>query len=205
MSSEKTAILFGGYVYGASREDVVRESGAIPEDGAANPLNFGSAESALFLGREWSENFNFNNLGELQEVSLTRCGEDAETADAVRKSLIEKGWTPVYCEIPGDAFDALRERIRAGDAATEREIVSFGEKAIQNGEGFVICFFPSAYADKLIKKGKETTYFKALDKAPENFTMASLSYGDGVLRISFNAPILSRKNALRYGEVIKRK
>lgn len=204
MRAETGAMLFGGYFFGMKKEAVVRESGATPEDGeTGKSFAYIAPKPVEFIGDAWRESFNFNNRDELREVVLSREARDPGAYIGVREALSREGWTPVFSETDGGACDAI-EKYRAGASAAIDMISEFEKAATEKGSGFSTCFFPLNFVEKLIKSRQKKTCYNALDKAKDDFVTLTLTDGESSLRLVFNAPVLSRKDALRYGEYIRR-
>lgn len=201
MAADNAPMLFGEYRYGMAKDAVAAIAGPCQE---TQPLVFRAPRPVGWLGQEWQETFSFNSLNELQEVALSQAGKDAADCMAVQKALIGAGWQPAFLETDGAALDALKEtRLKGADEAA-RERDAFEEKALRNGGTLTVSFLPEAFAKRIMKSARTKTYDQALDNGPENTVVAALTAYEGNLSLTFRAPLLSRRNALRYGQVIRR-
>lgn len=201
MTANTTPALFGEYRYGMAKEAVGSLAGPCQE---TQPLVFRAPRPVAWLGQEWQETFSFNSLNELQEVALSQAGKDATDYMAVQEALIGAGWQPAFLERNGAALDALHDaRLKdAGEAAEKR--AAFEEAALRDGETLTVSFLPEAFARKAMKSARAKTYEQALDSGPEGTVVAALTFYEGNMSLAFRAPLLSRRNALRYGQVIRR-
>lgn len=202
MGAARAPILFENYAYGMSRDEVMARSGATacPEAGA-NSLLLCAPGPVKFLGLDWREMFWLNNLGELQQIILNRSDDSAGSLAALRGALAGAGWRPVLLETDGAVLDLLEQASRNEEnAESVRE--DFVARALREGTGLTIHFFPADLAQKLM--GKAGSYAQGVDRAGENIVLISLMLTDGNMKLAFTAPLLSRKNALRYGQMIKR-
>lgn len=196
MAMENAAELFGEYFYGMDRAKVIDKSGASPcADDAGNSLVLCAAKPVDYLHLTWRERFYFNNLGELQQVLLER--EAGKWLD-VKEAMPGAGWRPVFLEAQDSAFDLIAQAHKLGKAEAEKLADEFAAAALS--KGLVIYFFPQGFA----AKSRAQSYGKALDKSPEDLVMVMLMIDENGMKLAFYAPNLARKNALRYGEMIKR-
>ena len=203
MSAANGPILFENYAYGMTRDEVIASSGAsaCPE-APANRLLLCASDPANFLGISWREMFWFNNLDELQQIMLIRPDEPIASLAQAQDALTANGWRAVFLETDGVAFDALEETRRRKAEDVEKAREDFEARALREKSGLTIYFFPAEFAQKGM--GKAKSYSQAVDSAGETFVMISLMLDGDNLKLAFTAPLLARKNALRYGQIIKR-
>lgn len=203
MSAENVAMLFENYIYGMTRDAVIAKSGAIPcPDAPNNALLLCAPARVKFLGLEWRESFWFNNLDELQQVVLEASSISAANLDDVENKMRGAAWEPVYLETANAAFDMLEHRKGPDIEKIFAAMREFEARRDPNGD-LSVYYFPLDYFQKVA--GKIKSWSIAVDEARENLVVAQLVIEPAKLEIFFTAPLLSRKNALRYGEMIKRK
>lgn len=201
MASPSKAVLFGPYSYGMTM-DAVRACGQLAPQ--AQGLTLEGATTVDFLHLQWEETFYFNNLHQLQEVILTRPGANVEDCLALLTALSQDAWQPVAVESEDGVFDLL-EASATGDAATaQAQLREYVQKNLQPGSSITVTCFPTDYAQHSLQTRKFKGWLEALDKAPQTFRTLTLMVGNDHTRLAFGAPLLSRKNALRYGQMIKR-
>lgn len=203
MPSKKAPRLFEDFTYGMSRDELAGRTNARPcPEAPDNNLILCAPETINLFGRDWRELFYFNNLAELQQVSLVSEADGADQFKALQAALINAGWRPVFLESPRDALDILAETKRKGAEKAEGLLGEFEENALGEAPGLKVFFFPNVYAEKVM--GKLDHWSLAVDKATENFVMADLDADADAIRLTYTAPLLSRKNALRYGQMIRK-
>lgn len=192
---KNSPMLFDSFGYGMAKGAITKKVACSPcPDAPNNKLMICTTGDVPYIDQDWQEVFYFNNLDELQQVMLVRPGNDWLPA---LNSLEKAGWRPVFFESRDGVFDIFENLRNNSVEECSKSAQDFAERAFQEGELSISCF-PSGYSPGL------ATYNEALDKAPENIVITSLMAGNGNLRLAFIAPLLSRKNALRYGEMIKR-
>lgn len=205
MLMDNAPVLFEDYTYGMAKSQIAERMDARPcPQSLGNPLSLCGHAPVAHLNEEWQIIFNFNNLGELQEILLIQERKNAGQYDKVKEGLNRSDWLPVFLETDGKACDSLEVQKKEGKEKTRELIKAFAESALENDRDLTITFFPDAYLHKALKSAKIKTYMQALDMAPENFRVITLMVTGDFIKLSFTAPLLSRKNALRYGQVIRR-
>lgn len=186
---QRAPILFDGCSFGMMKADVSQKAQASPcEDNS-----FALCAKTVFVDLEWQETFIFNNQDELKEIILS-CDQPRKYRD-VMAGLEQAGWLPVFLEEPDSAYDFFAAR----DQDFSKTAPSESPK-----EPFTIHFLHGAVRDKLLGKAAVKSYDAAIEKAGESVVVCSMMCGDGWLKLSFTAPLLSRKDALRYGQMIRR-
>lgn len=203
MAVEKRSYLYEDFYYGMPKKDV-RKKISMASDGENKSLQLTNPAPAEFAGQKWQEIFNFNNLGELQEVILAQEGQIARKYAPLLQTLQGAGWQPAYYENGKTAFDLLAAVRQHGLEAAEKLRADFMRKAISEPDYLTVTFFPAAFLAKVRQNAKIKTWNQAVDKAPENFCQLTLMTDADNIKLSFTTPLLARKNALRYGEMIRR-
>lgn len=196
--------LFGGYFYGMAKDMAAEKAHAVPcPEAPNNRLLLCSNASVDFLGLKWHESFFFNNSYQLQQVRLSGPRQAVEELYRLIDSMHEAGWQAAFMEAPEAAFDMLEESDAKGCKSAWKSAMEFIDRFIAHAE-LTIYFLPDAYFAKALTMPGSKAYNALLDRAPEGIVVAAISVTEDNLSISFNAPLLSRKNALRYGQYIKR-
>ncbi|MBD5641794.1 MAG: hypothetical protein HDQ91_05190, partial [Desulfovibrio sp.] len=113
----------------------------------------------------------------------------------VMAGLEKAGWLPVFLEEPESAHDIF--------AVKDRDFGKYAMPA-NSGAPFTIHFLQGSLREKLLGIAAIKSYDDAIEKAGESVIVCSMMCGDGWLKLSFTAPILSRKDALRYGQMIRK-
>lgn len=202
---DQTTMLFDSFKYGMSREEIAQRlkiANAAPN--AIDRWTLRAPGGVNFLQETWEESFDFNNNDALRQIILTRAVNERDEYLSVQEALLKEGWTPVAVDTDEDSFDAFRHREPGDPAMSRKALDSFEKEAIQLGKEMTVYFFPSSFADKVMKNLKIKFWTDAMDKARENFCLLSLMVNPDNIRLSFSAPLLSRKAALKYGEMIKK-
>lgn len=196
------AILFAAFTYGMPKSSVIKICGAVPcQDAPDNRLLLCAPETVKFIGFDWRTMFWFNNQDELQQVLLAM--RDSVSAMEIQNSLKNNGWRPALVETDDAVLDVLEKAKNAGVEKAAAELADLEAIYINKDDNITIYFLPQQFAEETM--GKLKTYSQAVDSAQESLVVAALMIGNGQYKLSFTAPLLSRKNALRYGQVIKRK
>lgn len=188
---KKAPVLLDGCFFGMSRADVCQKAHAAP----CADNSFALCAAASFAGFDWQEAFIFNNQDELKEIILRQpCDHPGIYRDVVA-GLEQAGWLPVFLEEQDSAYDLFAARDQdSGKGATPAN----------PSEPFAIHFLQARAREKLLGKAAIKNYADAIEKAGENVVVCSMMCGGGWLKLSFAAPILSRKDALRYGQMIRK-
>lgn len=197
------AMLFDGYYWGMPRKEVISQCHAKAcEDAPDNPLLLCNSEPVTYLQSQWREIFTFNRDDELTQVMLAQANPQhyLETQHA----LSNAGLKPVFIETEGDALDVLAHGRAVSYDQAQQLALEFESNAMQNSHWLTIYFFPENYLQKILEHKKIKSYEQALDRAPENFTLVSLNADVDNLKIIYTAPLLNRKNVLKYGEMIRK-
>lgn len=202
---DPSALLFDNFAYGMTRPEIEERLGATsPAGRELDRWTLAAPGGAAFLGEKWEEIFSFDNKGGLRQIILVRPAGGADGFFSVQEALIKEGWEPAAAEADDEAFDAFGQNERGDQAALKKALAGFESRALQNGKDVTVYFFPSEFAGKALKNLKIKFWANAMDKAGENFCLLSLMAGADNIRLSFTAPLLSRKAALQYGSMIKR-
>lgn len=203
MSETSPPILFAKYAYGSSRKDLANKISLGPcADAPDNRLLACAQKPMPYLDQDWDCQFNFNNLDELQQIILSR--KEQPKLNQMLEVLEANAWQPVFAEMDRDALDLLAHGMANATQPELEALDQFAQKARAAASPLTIYCFPAAHVAKICKNGKKTSYDKALDKAPENFVMLALMLDNDYLKLAFTAPLLARKNALRYGQYIRK-
>ena len=199
----RAAILLDDYYYGMPRKDILAKLKIpLPPDHEQRILR--DPGEISFLGYNWEELFYFDNDEALRQIILIRATRDGETFRSIQEELINSGWTPVSVEMDEATFDIFGLANRRDHEITNRELKEFESQALEKNDSVTVYFFPAAFADKVLTDSKIKFWANAIDKAPENFCLLSFAADANNIKLSFTAPLLSRKAALKYGEKIKR-
>lgn len=203
MSVKNAPLLFENFSYGMPRDEVIAKTGSVPcPEAPNNPLLICAPDNVEFLGCEWRVSFWFNNLDELQQVVLELMSKFTLGGLKVEERMLKAGWTPVCLE-SGHAVLDLLEKHKKLDIQNSAIVMSDFSAQHQDETNLSIFYFPLEYFQKV--NGKSESWSQAVDEAPESLVVARLVLGADRNKIFFTAPLLSRKNALRHGEMIKRK
>lgn len=203
MSAENAARLFENYIYGMTRNAVIAQCGAVPcPEAPDNALLLCAPTKVKFLELEWRESFWFNNLAQLQQVVLETSVKSMADVAEVEKKMLNAGWERGYVETGDADFDIL-EHYKDVDFEKMFSAMHEFEDKRKKEAGLSVYYLPDKYFRQVV--GKIGSWSLAVDKAPENLVVAQLFIDALKLKMFFTAPLLSRKNALRYGEMIKRK
>lgn len=198
---EAEAILFEDYAYGTSKQAITEKANAvICPKGVGGPLALCAPALIEFLQDKWQEIFVFNNQDELQQIMLIHEGKNQ--IDSVLEKLERKGWRPAMLENEDSVADMLEEAHRITASSATSQVEEFIDHAKESKSWLTIHFFPAPLLEEAMKAGEG--YNQAIDKAGENFCLISLMADADTLKLTFTAPLLARKNALRYGQMIKR-
>lgn len=181
-----------------AKAKVVAQTGASPN--THNPLILAGQEPVGYLGLQWRCQFFFNNLDELQQVALL--ANRADSGKTVETALQASGWQMAFLETPDAAYDYLGEAKTQGSAKAEALARDFAQAVPGASESLAISFLPAQVAATAMEKGYD--FNQAVDNAGENLVVIRLVATPDNLRLSFTAPLLSRKNALRYGQMIRK-
>lgn len=202
--SDNKAMLFDNFCYGMAKSEVNSLVEGQPcADAPENSLLLCSVHPVEFLNTRWNERFWFNNLQELQELILEHEADANASAVFIMDELLHSDWMPVYAETEDNAFDLLEVSKKHNPEIAEKSFKEFCTKNLEKGLLMTIYYFPQEFVNKIMGKVKSRT--KAIDeKATENFVQLGMTINAGKISLSFTAPLLSRKNALRYGQFIKR-
>lgn len=205
MQADPYPMLFSGYAYGASKSAIIEKSSATPcPDAPQNALLLCAPEPVEFLRFEWRENFVFNNLDELQQIILSRHSLDAGRISQLRDSLLDEGWMPLYFETDADAFDFLEAYKGKGKEEASKELAAFERKASGDNGSVSIYFCKGLYWHKFLEAKNVRNYPQATTYAGDKLVIMCLMSSGDYIKLAFGSPELSRKNALRYGQYIKR-
>lgn len=202
MGAERTPLLFENYSYGMPRGDVLSIAKAGPCE-PPHPLALCASSPVEFLNLKWQTSFWFNNEDRLQQIMLTRDYSAKESFSALEKELKSAGWLPVYFESDDGALDLVEQSHIQTGAESGKLAEEFVSNALKNG-GVTVSFLPSQFVLQALQNASIATWSQAVDNGPEDLRMLSLRIDRVRLAASFTAPLLSRKNALRYGQMIKR-
>lgn len=198
------ACLFENFMYDMPKPEVVQKTGAAPCPGYPNNRQmFCASKPVEFLGLSWQMMFSFNNDEKLQQVILVPEKEREASYEETVARLRENGWTPVFLEIDGDAFDWIDAKRQMDEEDGDKRFKEMEQKGISGGF-LSLYFFPTDFLEKTLNNKKMTTWTQAVDAAQETFRLLCLSVDGKNIRLSFTCPLLSRKSALRYGQMIKR-
>lgn len=190
--------LFDDFYYGMTGSKIKSITSAKPD--ARNRLILQAPEPVRYLDLAWHEQFFLNNQDELQQIVLVAV--EPVSVATIAKALQHADWQPIFLETEDYAFDRLQEANAQGkDHATEL-VEEFIRSRHGSNANCSISFLPATYADYALKNGMD--FNQAVDSAGENFVAIRLMATEGDLKLSFTAPLLSRKNALRYGQIIRR-
>ena len=205
MPKKQNPALFEDYIWGMPKKEIIEKSGAgsCPDE-RSNPLTLCASEPVNYAGVPWREIFWFNNDNELRQVMLSRSGSVAGDFNSILNTLPSLGWVPIFLETPDGALDILEETRINGAEKTEDARNDFEEKALKNGASLTILFFPADFGRKSLNNSRLKSYSQAMAKAPENFCVLSLMLEEDNLKLSFTAPLLTRKDVLKYGQKINR-
>ncbi len=91
-----------------------------------------------------------------------------------------------------------------GAAGLDRIEEEFVQDGLESENGLTISFFPKQFVENALKDAEITSWSQAVDQASEDLRMLNLKTDKNNIVISFTIPLLSRKNALRYGQIIRR-
>lgn len=204
MANHGATVLFQDYCYEMPKAEIAAKSGATPcPDAPDNTLLLCVANPVKFLNSDWQERFSFNNEDKLQEVLLLRQAPELASCESVCDELEKNGWQPVFLETDASVFDRFEQARQSGAKKAKSQLKAFAEKALASDETLTIYFFPAAFTEKA-HDNRIGGYLQALDQADDRFILLALMADKNSQRIAFTAPVLSRKNALRYGSYIKR-
>lgn len=197
----KKALLFDNFYYGMPRNEIEKKL-QISNLNENKEKLLKSPNPVSYLDMEWEEIFYLNNENLLREIILSRIGQEEKNYLSVQKALVKNGWLPVAAEIEEATFDLFEQ----GESRLEDEtsLIAFENKALNNGKDLAIYFFPTAFAQNALHNCKIKFWANAIDKAPDNFCLLSLMQDADNLKLSFTAPLLSRRDALKYGQMIRR-
>ena len=203
MANLMDANLFENYFYAMNKEAVKNstKTTSCPED-LNNGLSICAEKTVYFLDLNWLEVFTFNNLNELIQIKLVDKNKSSEAKPLISK-LLMKEWVPVYCETDTAVLDIYESQSSPEASLTILEN-QFIDNAINEKQNLTILFLSDKFYKKTFNKKGISSYILAMDTAPENLVTLSLIITPDNLSINFNAPLLARKNALRYGTMIKR-
>ena len=199
MAAEKQAFLFENFEFGEKLQDVLKNT----DSTACGALDYCSPHTVSFLETEWEEIFTFNNQEELQQIRL-RKANNADNFFEIQKRLKSKDWLPIFAQSDNEAFDFIAETRKSDQEESETAFLNFEEKTLTQSRLLEVIFFPEKFAIRILKSKKTQNYYQAEEKYKENTVIVTLARDENHISITFNAPLLSRKNALRYGSFIKR-
>lgn len=193
MASEIRAVLFGDYPYGMTKAQIEAATPLAPcPDNPGNAFILCNPKPVLYLQRDWRESFIFNNESSLQEVVLVRNTED--DFETLTKALGGAGWVPVSLETDDKVIDIYDKGNPVGG--------DFPAAQFSGGDSATLHFFPKKFVAKTLST--RNSFSLAMDDGGEAFVLLTMMWGNGMVKLSFTAPLLSRKYALRYGQMIKR-
>ena len=197
--------LFGEYAFGMKKADVHAKSRAVPcADEPDNRLSLCAPAPVDYLQQHWQQKFSFNNLDELQQVILEQPNAKSGQWQAILSAMVKSGWQPVFLETDDGAFDVLEQARQYGLEKETGLQGEFAQDAMKDAANLTISLFPAAYYEKILADKKIKNFAQATDKAAETMCVPRMMINDNYIKLAFTAPLLSRKNALRYGQMIKR-
>lgn len=203
MCAEIAPRLFEDYSYGMAKSQVLAKTKTVPCK-PPHPLALCAATPVEFLRLKWQEKLWFNNEDKLQQIMLLYEDPAPDLFTKLAIELKKAGWLPIYFESEGRALDMVEQNRLHGAAGLDRIEEEFVQDGLESENGLTISFFPKQFVENALKDAEITSWSQAVDQASEDLRMLNLKTDKNNIVISFTIPLLSRKNALRYGQIIRR-
>lgn len=197
----QSAEFFDGFTYGMPRQEVSRRLHITDNKAAAILV---APTPVQFLGETWEETFLFDSDNALRGIILINGKRSQDGYLATQKELIQSGWMPVAVEIDDATFDIFGEGRRDNYDESLNALEEFERKAVGEGRAITVYFLAADFVSEMLNKPAVKFWGDAVDKGPQKLCMLSLISDVNNLKLSFVAPLLARKAALKYGQMIKR-
>lgn len=203
MRPEKNLLIFEDFSYGMAKSQVLAKAEA-EACTPPHPLALCAVAPVEFLQLKWQATFWFNNEDKLQQIMLAHAGSEPDSLRQLERKLKNAGWLPVYFESDTGALDLIEQSREHGEAELPKIADRFVQAGLDSGGEIAVSFLPAKFAEKALKNASISTWSQAVDSGPDDLRMLDLRIAENNITASFTLPLLSRKNALRYGQMIKR-